>query len=86
MLGCLDGVEEELLSVASANVNREHPRKHEVPVEMLQLLQPYSLPLAKLKLKLGCPLIVMQNLSFKRGLCNSTWVMLTGIRRRVLQV
>jgi hypothetical protein len=48
-------------------------------MEMLQSLQPHNLPPAKLKLKLGCPLIVMQNLSIKLGLRNGTWVMLTGI-------
>ncbi len=70
----------------SANINREHPGDHEVSVEVLQSLRPHNVPPAKLKLKLGCPLIVMRNLSIKRGLCNGTRVMLTGIRRRVLQV
>jgi hypothetical protein len=81
MLGLFDGLEEKLLSVDSANVNCEHPGEHEVPVEMLQSLQPHNLPPAKPKLKLGCPLIVMQSLSIKRGLFNSTRVMLTDIRR-----
>ncbi len=70
----------------SANVNREHLGEHEVLVEMLLSLQPYNLLPAKLKLKLGCQLIVMQDLSIKCGLCNSTWVMLMGIRLHVLQV
>jgi tRNA(Ser,Leu) C12 N-acetylase TAN1 len=61
MLGQFDGEEEVLHSVDSANVNCEHPGEHEVPVEMLQSLQPHSVLPAKLKVKLRCPLIVMQD-------------------------
>jgi hypothetical protein len=43
MLGLFDGVEEVLLSVDSANVNREYPGEHKVPVEMMQSLQPHNL-------------------------------------------
>jgi hypothetical protein len=59
MLGLFDGVEEELHSVDSTNINRKHPGEHEVPVEMLQSLQPHSLLPGKLKVKLGYPQIVM---------------------------
>jgi hypothetical protein len=52
MLGLFDGEEEVLHSVDSANVNREHHGEHKVPVEMLQLLQPHSVPPTKLKVKL----------------------------------
>ncbi len=86
LLGLFKGDEQVLHSVDSANVNRQNPGKHEVPVEMLQALQPASILPAKLKVKLSCPLIVMRNLSIKRGLCNDTRVTLTGIRRKVLQV
>jgi hypothetical protein len=75
------GTTEVLHSVDSANANRQHPGKHEVLIEMLQLLQSASVLPAKLKVRLGCPLIVKQNLSLKQGLCNGTRVTLTGIRR-----
>jgi hypothetical protein len=86
ILGKFTGATEVLHSVDSANVNRQHPGEHEVPIEMLQSLQLASIPPAKLQVWLGCPLIVMRNLSIKRGLCNGTQVMLTGIRQQVLQV
>jgi hypothetical protein len=57
-----------------------------VPVDMLQSLQLHNLSPAQLKIKLGCWLIVTQNLSINHGLCNGTWLMLTGSWRQVLQV
>jgi hypothetical protein len=79
ILGKFTGTIEVLHSVDSANVNHQHPGKHEVPVEMLQLLQPASVQPAKLKVWLGCLLIVIRNLSIKQDLCNGTQVTLTGI-------
>jgi hypothetical protein len=79
MLGLLDGVEEVLLLVDSVNINHEHPGEHKVPVEMLQSLQPHNPPLTLLKLKLGCPLIVLPNMSTKCSLCNGIRVMLISI-------
>jgi hypothetical protein len=84
LLGLFKGDEQVLHLVDSANVNCQNPGENEVPVEMLQALQPASIPPAKLKVKLGCLLTVMCNLSIKRGLCNGTRVTLTRIRRKVL--
>jgi hypothetical protein len=86
MLRLFKGDEEVLHLVESKNVNCEYPNEHKVPVEMLQLLHPPSVPPSKLKVKLGCPLSVLQNLSMKRGLCNSISVRPTRVKRQVLQV
>lgn len=43
-----------------------------VPLEYLHSLEPASLPPSKLKVKLGCPLILMCNHCPSHGLCNRT--------------
>ena len=42
------------------------------PVEFLNSINASGLPLAKLKLKIGCSVIVLQNLNPARGVCNGT--------------
>ena len=43
-----------------------------IPLEFLHGLNPTGLPLARLSLKIGCPVILLCNINKKRGLCNST--------------
>ena len=43
-----------------------------VPIEFLNSLNASGLPLANLELKPGCPIILLQNLDHKHGLCNGT--------------
>jgi hypothetical protein len=57
-----------------------------VLVEFLNSLNASALPIANLKLKQGCPIILLRNLDNKRGLCNSTRVTITHMSNRVLQV
>jgi ATP-dependent DNA helicase PIF1 len=47
------------------------------PIEFLRSLTASGLPPGELRLKLGCPLILLQNLSPSRGLCNGTHLILT---------
>ena len=54
--------------------------------ELLQSLNPNGLPPGELHLKIGCPLILLRNLSPHDGLCNVTRMILLGATRRVLKV
>jgi len=55
------------------------------PVEFLNSLVLPGLPLAHLKLKQGCPLMLLRNLDPSIGLCNGTRLILMEIRPRVLK-
>ena len=54
------------------------------PIEYLNSLRASGLPLAKLALKPGCPIMLLRNLDPSRGLCNGTRMILNQIRPRVL--
>ena len=45
-----------------------------------------SLPLAKLELKIGCPVMVLKNLDVANGVCNGSRGILTRYSNRVLEV
>ena len=59
---------------------------HDIPQENLRALEPSSLPLSELKMKLGCPLILLRNLDPSKGLCNGTRLILLHAYRRILEV
>ena len=54
--------------------------------EFLQSITLNSLPPGELRIKIGCPLILLQNLSPSNGLCNGTCMVVIGMSERVLQV
>jgi PIF1-like helicase/Helicase len=55
------------------------------PVEYLNSLICSGLPLARLALKPGCPLMLLQNLDPSNGLCNGTRMILLRIKSHVLE-
>jgi hypothetical protein len=55
-------------------------------VEYLNTLQPAGLPLYRLALKKGCPLMLLRNLAPADGLCNGSRMILLNMTRRVLEV
>lgn len=55
------------------------------PVEFLASLKISGLPLAKLALKPGVPLMLLRNLDASNGLCNGTHMVLTKIQNHVLE-
>jgi PIF1-like helicase/Helicase len=59
---------------------------NDIPQEFLRTLSPSSLPLSELKMKIGCPLILLRNLDPANGLCNSTRMILLQAYRRFLEV
>lgn len=55
------------------------------PAEYLNSLNASGLPLAKLALKVGAPVMLLRNLDASRGLCNGTRMIVTDIRPCMLQ-
>jgi ATP-dependent exoDNAse (exonuclease V) alpha subunit len=56
------------------------------PVEYLNEINCSGLPLAKLELKIGCPVMILRNLDAAHGVCNGSRGILTQCRNRVLEV
>jgi hypothetical protein len=56
------------------------------PVEYLNEINSGSMPLAKLELKIGCPVMVLKNLDAANGVCNGSRGILTRHSNRVLEV
>ena len=55
------------------------------PNEYLNSLDPSGLPRFKLELKVGCPIMLLRNLSPKDGLCNGTRLMVVRCGRRIIE-
>ena len=80
------GEEHVLLSADSVVVeDRTMNNLQPYPVECLNSLVTSSLPLAHLKLKVGCPIMLLQNLDASQGLCNGTQLRVVEICTRVLK-
>jgi len=58
----------------------------EYPTEYLNTVKGSGLPLAKLCLKVGCPVMVLRNLDPSNGLCNGSRGILTRIQPHVLEI
>jgi ATP-dependent exoDNAse (exonuclease V) alpha subunit len=54
-------------------------------VEYLNSLTASGLPLSKLSLKIGCPVMLLRNLDPSRGLCNGTRMIIKDIKNRALK-
>ena len=59
---------------------------NDIPEDVLQSIEPPSLPLSELKMKIGCPLMLLRNLDPGNGLCNGTRMLLLHAYPRVLEV
>ncbi|KAG0618503.1 hypothetical protein M758_4G069300 [Ceratodon purpureus] len=55
------------------------------PYEYLNSLDLSGISLAKLDLKIGCPIILLRNLAPKQGLCNGARMVLTRFLHRILE-
>lgn len=58
----------------------------EYTTEFLSTITLSGMPLAKLDLKVGCPIIILRNMDAANGVCNGTRAVLTHASTRVLQV
>lgn len=84
MMDRLDGEALELLSVdtiesasfqaedTEEDQNYKNELKEIIPLEFLHSLKSSSLPPHHLRLKIGCPVILLWNLMPEQGLCNGT--------------
>ncbi|CAN6299497.1 unnamed protein product [Urochloa humidicola] len=80
MIGMFQGGEMEYRSFDSAV---DDPRNY-YPSEFLNTLTPNGLPPHFLKLKLGCPVILLRNLDSANGLRNGTRLVIRGFRRNTV--
>jgi len=55
------------------------------PSEFLNTLTPNGLPPHMLKLKIGCPIILLRNIDPANGLCNGTRLMVRGFAKKLNQ-
>jgi hypothetical protein len=72
----------EIIQEAGADPLDDDP----IPNEFLHSVHSSSLPLGKLNLKIGCSVILLQNLAPSQGLCNGTHMVITQMHDRVLEV
>jgi ATP-dependent DNA helicase PIF1 len=56
------------------------------PIEYLNSINCAGIPVSKLKLKVGCPIMILRNLDPANGLCNGTHAILTKCSSQVLEV
>jgi ATP-dependent exoDNAse (exonuclease V) alpha subunit len=56
------------------------------PVEYLNSINCSGLPLAKLKIKIGCPVMVLRNINAGEGLCNGSRGIVTQVGQHVIQI
>lgn len=82
LLTTLQGSERYSLSV---NTPRDKEGGNAFPIEFLNSVDLPGLPPHKLRLKVGCPVILLRNLDPERGLCNGTRLRVVAIQRRLLQ-
>jgi hypothetical protein len=76
--------DQHLLFSTDSVVTNEDALPNQYPVEYLQSLNSGGLPLSKLRLKVGCPLMLLRNLDPSIGLCNGTRMVLLRVARKVL--
>ena len=73
-------------SADSLETDEFYKRQDDVPDNVLRALVLSSLPLSELKMKIGCPLMLLQNLDPKKGLCNGTRMILHCAYPHVLEI
>src|ERR1700742_3189981 len=83
----MSGEEHVYLSVDTLIYEEGADEHHEpIPIEFLRSVNAQSLPPGELPIKIGCPLILLCNLSPSNGLCNGTRMVVTQMSDRVLEV
>ena len=67
-------------------VEQENNIKNTPPLELLRSFNPINFPPVQLCLKVDALIILLQNLYLKKGLCNSTCIVVTWISHHCLKV
>ena len=86
ILDMLPGQERTYFAVDSADVNEADPEIAELPPEVLQSICLPGLPLSKLRLKIGTPVMLLRNLCPQEGLCNGLRISIYSFRRFSIRV
>jgi ATP-dependent DNA helicase PIF1 len=87
MLSEFPGEEIEFLSADSIKGNEENGEGQLMyPVEYLNSINCSGMPLHRLKLKVGCPVMILRNLNPGEGVCNGSRGVVTRTNNRVLEV
>ena len=75
LLTSLPGPEHTFNSADTVSLQEHELNNYQpYPTEYLNSLRASGLPLSKLGLKLGAPLMLLWNLDASQGLCNGTWL------------
>ena len=86
ILEMMPGREKVLNSADSIELANEAQEGYQpYPVEYLNSLNASGLPLSRLALKVGCPVMLLRNLDPGRGLCNGTRMIVRDIKNRVIK-
>jgi len=80
----LEKPEGQLFKLCSCDYVVGNNEQH-YPIELINSLQPSGMPLHKIILKVGAPIMLLRNLDIKNGLSNGTRLIVTKIGRRVLE-
>jgi ATP-dependent exoDNAse (exonuclease V) alpha subunit len=70
----------------SADTLENDGENNDIPQDFLRTIESPSLPLSELKMKIGCPLMLLRNLDPGKGLCNGTRMILLHAYPRTLEV
>lgn len=65
--------------------NKPTENRGGIPIEVLRSLDTSSFPPGELHLKVGCPIILLRNLSPVMGLCNGTRLIVIRISTRIIE-
>ena len=85
IMSAIHGESREFFSQDSI-VDNENGRVDDLfPVEFLNGLKSSSLPPHRLRLSVGCPIILLRNISPEDGLCNGTRLICTSLSRYILK-
>ena len=58
---------------------------HNIPLEYLNSLNASGLPISHLTLKVGAPLLILQNLSVQDGVCNGTHAVILALNNCIIK-
>jgi len=73
-------------TACDAETNMPSQTSDSFPPEILHAATPSGFPLAHLRLKVGCPVIILRNLQPNEGICNGSRGIVTRISRRVIEI
>jgi ATP-dependent DNA helicase PIF1 len=79
------GVGQDVREYLSSDTAIAEETQLEYPAELFNAIEAGGIPYHKLKLKLGCPVILLRNLDPERGLCNGTRLIVRSFRRHIIE-